>query len=342
MEFKVREALRAGKFTLADFYIIDLIAMGDQEPRVELLRSLLSEARFYGGLKPGQVVRDELLQTGGYGPEVVVIKAGSFLMGSNNGPDNEQPQHRVSIAHGFALGVKELSVAEFRLFIDSSGYRTTAERVGKSSVYDETAGRLTHRKGVNWAYDYTGGQADEDLPVLHVNLLDARAYVQWLSRETKKTYRLPTEAEYEYVARAGGNGTYWWGEGTPGEVVENLTGDRDKSPGYRQWTTFFKKYGDGHWGPAPSGGVNSSHLTHPMGVYDIAGNVSEWVQDCWHHNYVKAPVDGSAWVNPGCDRHVVRGGYWASSPTQCRAAFRISAKAETYGPVVGIRVARDL
>lgn len=79
-----------------------------------------------------------------------------------------------------------------------------------------------------------------------------------------------------------------------------------------------------------------------MGVHDIAGNVSEWTEDCWHENYFRAPVNGSAWINPGCERRVVRGGYWASSPAQCRAAFRISAKAETYGPVVGIRVARDL
>jgi formylglycine-generating enzyme required for sulfatase activity len=79
-----------------------------------------------------------------------------------------------------------------------------------------------------------------------------------------------------------------------------------------------------------------------MGVHDITANVSEWVEDCWHQNYVKAPVDGSAWVNPGCQRRVARGGYWASAPDRTRAAFRISAKPETFGVVVGIRIARDL
>jgi formylglycine-generating enzyme required for sulfatase activity len=79
-----------------------------------------------------------------------------------------------------------------------------------------------------------------------------------------------------------------------------------------------------------------------MGVYDIAGNVSEWTEDCWHQNYIKAPVDGSAWVNPGCNRRVVRGGYWAGSPQRSRAAFRIPAKADAFGPVVGFRIARDL
>jgi len=175
-----------------------------------------------------------------------------------------------------------------------------------------------------------------------VNLHDAHAYVQWLAAETGKSYRLPSEAEYEYVARAAGNGTYWWGEHSPSKVVENLTGSRDKSQGKRSWSTPFKQYGDNYWGPAPAGSLLDAGLVHPMGVYDIAGNVSEWVEDCWHSNYIKAPLNGSAWVNPGCKRTVVRGGYWASAPEQSRAAFRISAKPETYGPVVGIRIARDL
>ena len=149
-------------------------------------------------------------------------------------------------------------------------------------------------------------------------------------------------AEYEYVAKAGGNGTYWWGEGSPPEVVENLTGERDRSPSKREWTTSFKRYGDGHWGPGPAGEINDGKLQHPMGVEDIAGNVSEWTEDCWHQNYVKAPADGSAWVNPGCGQRVVRGGYWASSPDKSRAAYRFPVKADNYGPMIGIRVARDL
>jgi len=346
LERKAIAAMESGEFTLADFYIIDLIALGEQEFRIEPLRVKLTEARFYGGFEPGEIITDELLKTGGHAPELVIVSAGSFLMGSKEGSDgvlaNEKPRHRVTIEHGFALGTREVSVAEFRLFINSSGYRTAAERAGSSSVYDEAAGRLTNRKGVDWQYDYVGRKAEPDLPVLHVNLHDAQAYAQWLSDETGKAYRLPSEAEYEYVARAGGKGTYWWGEGSPAEAVENLTGVHDKSPSNRRWTTYFKKYGDGHWGAAPTASIASGKLTHPMGVYDITGNVSEWTQDCWHQNYMKAPVDGSAWINPGCDRCVVRGGYWASSPAQARAAFRISAKAETYGPVVGIRIARDL
>ena len=346
LERKAITAMDAGNFSLANFYIIDLIALGDQQQRVGSLRVRLEDSRVYGGFKSGQIITDKLLKTDGYAPDLVVISAGSFRMGSKQraegARDHEKPRHRVTFANGFAMGVREVSVAEFRLFIKTSAYLTAAERAGSSSVYGEAAGRLSKRKGINWRHDYLGKKADPDLPVLHVNLHDAHAYVQWLSDETGKTYRLPSEAEYEYVARAGGSGTYWWGEGSPSASVENLTGAYDTSSSNRKWTTSFKKYGDSHWGPAPTGSLVSDDLSHPMGVHDITGNVSEWTEDCWHENYFRAPVDGSAWINPGCDRRVVRGGYWASSPLQCRAAFRISAKAETYGPVVGIRVARDL
>ena len=339
-------AMNSGEFTLADFNIIDLIALGGQEARLETLRPRLEEARIYGGFEPGQAISDDLLKSGGKAPEIIVITPGSFLMGSRRGStgaaDNEKPQHRVTIKRGFGLGIREVSVGEFRLFIESSGYRTTAERSGRSSIYDEAAGRLTKHKGVSWQHDYTGKKAKPDLPVIHVTVLDALAYVQWLASETGKSYRLPSEAEYEYVARAGGKGTYWWGEGSPPVPVENLTGNRDKSPTKRGWTTSFKKYGDGHWGPAPTGSIGKGELVHPMGIYDIAGNVSEWMEDCWHQNYIKAPVDGSAWVNPGCNRRVVRGGYWAGAPQRSRAAFRIPVNADAFGPVVGFRIARDL
>lgn len=346
LENKVMQAMDAGKFSLADFNIIDLIALGGQEDRVQKLRAQLKETRFYGGFEPGQIISDSFVESVGKAPDIIVIPSGSFLMGSGgrmgDAFNNEQPRHRVTIARGFGMGVTEVSVEQFSLFIERSGYRTAAERAGNSTIYDETAGRLSKRDGINWQYDYQGKKAKLDEPVLHVNLFDARAYVQWLAVETGKRYRLPSEAEYEYVARVAGRGTYWWGEGSPGKVVENLTGSRDKSKSKRRWTTPFKKYGDGYWGPAPVGSLQDNELIHPMGVYDIAGNVSEWVEDCWHPNYVKAPVNGTAWVNPGCKRTVARGGYWASAPDHSRAAFRISAKPETLGPVVGIRIARDL
>ena len=342
LEQEAIDAMNSGDFNLANMNIIDLIALGGQETRVAALRARLEEARFYGGFEPGQVIRDDLLKSGGKAPEIVIVPAGNFLMGSREGSENEQPKHRVIIERGFGLGVREVTVEEFRLFIERTGYRTTAERAGKSSIYNEAAGRLNSRDGVSWKNDYTGKAAEPEMPVIHVTAHDADAYVQWLANETGKHYRLPSEAEFEYVARAAGNSTYWWGEGSPAQPVENLTGERDKSPGKREWTTFFKKYGDGHWGPAPAGSISHEDLSHWMGVQDIAGNVSEWTGDCWHQNYVKAPVDGSAWFNPGCSRRVVRGGYWASAPEQSRAAYRIPVNADRHGPVIGFRVARDL
>ena len=336
------DAMDSGNFAMAEFHIIDLIALGGQGELVKSLRERLEEARFYGGFEPGQIISDVFLRSDHRAPDIVVISAGSFLMGSDHESDDahnqEKPRHRVTITRGFGLGVREVTVSEFRLFANRSGYQTAAQEEGSSSVWDEAAGRLTPRDGIYWEHDFKGDEAAPRMPVLHVNWDDAQAYVQWLARETGKRYRLPSEAEYEYVARAGATGDYWWGDNTPRQVVENLAGDRDVSLGNRQWGASFKRYADGHWGPAPTGVL----LANPMGVHDITANVSEWVEDCWHQNYVKAPVDGSAWVNPGCQRRVARGGYWASAPDRTRAAFRISAKPETFGVVVGIRIARDL
>ncbi len=346
LEQRAVKAMNSGNFGMAEFNIIDLIALGGNEERVVALREKLKEARYYGGYVPGQIIQDQLQNSTETAPQVVVISEGSFLMGSRRRSgienDHELPQHRVTLEQGFGLGVKEVTVEEFRLFVQQTEYQTTAEQRGTSFVYDESAGRLARRSGVNWRHDYNGNVAEPDLPVLHISFYDAHAYLQWLSVQTGQTYRLPSEAEYEYVARGGGKSVYWWGDGSPSEVVENLTGERDFSPGKRQWTTFFKKYGDGYWGPGPAGSINQGKLLHPMGVHDIAGNVSEWVEDCWHQNYIKAPVDGSAWVNPGCKQRVVRGGYWSSAPEKTRAAFRFPVKADSYGPVIGFRVARDL
>ncbi len=166
LEQKAIAAIDSGEFTLADLCIIDLIAFGGQELRVESLRARLTEARLYGGFEPGQVIVDELLQAGGTAPEIVVIAAGSYLMGSDGRTgvvyDNEKPQHRVTIERGFGLGVREVSVEEFRRFIESTGYRTAAERSGSSSVFDEAAGRLNNRADINWRYDYRGRKARPD------------------------------------------------------------------------------------------------------------------------------------------------------------------------------------
>jgi formylglycine-generating enzyme required for sulfatase activity len=250
----------------------------------------------------------------------------------------EGPQHRVTFQRGFAIGRTEITVAEFRVFVERTRYRTDAERFGFSMVYDHFSGRLTRSEGVGWQMDYEGRKAKEDEPVIHVSWNDAQAYVRWLKEGTGKPYRLPTEAELEYALRAGKATRYWWGDAAPARVVENLTGEDDISRNKRQWATSFKDYGDRYWGPAPV----ASFEPNPFGLHDIGGNVSEWTMDCWHDTYLRAPIDGSAWVNPGCKLRVIRGGYWASSPDQARAAYRVSAQPEHRDARVGFRIARDL
>lgn len=342
LETQAVSAMDDGRFEQAERALIGLVALGGMDTEVNRLRRRMEEARVYGGLKPGQVIRDHFVGGGGWSPESVIVKAGSFQMGStafeDGREDNEGPQHRVTFRRGFAIGQSEVTVAQFRDFVDKTGYMTDAERHGYSMAYDHYSGRLARRDDISWEQDYEGRDAKDDLPVVHVSFNDALAYVTWLARNTGKPYRLPTEAEFEYAVRAGRVTRFWWGDGSPDRTVENLTGEHDVSKSRRKWEIYFEGYGDRYWGPAPV----MSFETNPFGLYDMGGNVAEWVMDCWHDSYIRAPDDGSAWVNPGCDKHVVRGAYWASSPDQARSAFRLQALTTSRDARVGFRIARDL
>ena len=302
----------------------------------------LRNARLYASLSPGQVIHDRFLDMAGSAPVLVVIPTGEFVMGSpadeNGHSDNEEPQRRVRIDIGFALGKDEVTVGHFREFVRATKYVSDAEKLGGSAVYEETTGRITDRRGMSWQNDYHGERAGANLPVINISWNDASAYLAWLSARTGKHYRLPSEAEFEYAERAGSSARYPWGDGNPDQVVGNFTGEGDRSPSRRSWSSAFPRYSDGYWGPAPIG----SFPADKFGLYDMEGNVSEWVEDCWHDNYVRAPRDSAAWVNPGCERRVVRGGSWGSDPDQVRSAFRTAASADTRSARVGFRVARDL
>jgi len=342
LEVKAVTAMDAGNFADAERALIELIALGNFDELVNQLRRRLEEARVYGGFKPGQILRDHFINQGIWTPETVVVLAGSFQMGSSafedGRADNEGPRHRVTFLRGFAIGRTEVTVKEFRGFVEKTGYKTDAEKHGNSTVYNHYSGRLTEQDGVTWRMNYEGGEALDDEPVVHVSWNDATAYVHWLARGTGKPYRLPSEAEFEYAMRAGSTTKYWWGDGSPPRPLENLTGEHDVSRGRRQWSSFFKGYGDDSWGPAPV----ASYSPNPFGIHDIGGNVGEWVSDCWHDTYLRAPADGSAWLNPGCKLKVVRGGMWTSSPDQARSAFRLSSSPDRRDARVGFRIAKDL
>lgn len=342
LEESAVRAMDAGQFEAAERFLIDLVALGGQDERVNALRRRLEEARVYGGFKPGQIIRDHFMKGGTWAPESVVVLAGSFMMGSTEFDqgrvENEIPQHRVTFRRGFAIGQREVSVEEFRVFVHATRYRTDAQRFKTSTVYDQYSGRLMEKSDVHWEMDYEGKPANPKDPVVHVSWNDANAYVDWLARGTAKAYRLPSEAEFEYALRGGTSTKYWWGNGTPSQVVENLTGDGDSSRGRRRWSVAFPNYSDKFWGPAPV----ASFKPNPYGLYDMGGNVGEWVRDCWHDSYVRAPLDGSAWINPGCNDRVIRGGYWASSPENTRAPYRLHAKPDYRDSRTGFRIARDL
>ncbi|MCR6661937.1 MAG: formylglycine-generating enzyme family protein [Luteimonas sp.] len=311
------------------------------EPAAIELRERIDLAVHYGLYGPGQVFTDAL-DGGGRGPQMAVVPHGAFTMGSPPGEpdssDNERPQRPIRFNRGFALSIHEVTVGEFRRFIAATGHQTRAERRGYSMAYDERSNNFVRRSRVDWRSDYRGMPAGDDLPVLHVSARDAEAYADWLATQTRQRYRLPSEAEFEYALRAGGQERYPWGSGMPPQGVANTTGALDRSLGGRQWANAFAGYEDGYWGPAPVG----NFTPNAWGLHDLAGNVSEWVADCWHDNYRRAPQDGSAWVNPGCRDQVIRGGSWSSSPAQTRSAWRAPAQVDTTNAKVGFRVARDL
>ena len=248
------------------------------------------------------------------------------------------PQHRVTLARGFAIARTEISVGEFREFVRASGYVPDSTRLGGASVYDERSGALRDDANASWQDDYAGRKAGDNLPVVNISWNDAVAYAKWLSERTGKQYRLPSEAEFEYALRGGATSRYWWGDAAPDQKVENLTGSGDRSRSGRRWSNAFRGYRDGYWGPAPV----MSFAANPFGLYDMDGNVSEWVADCWHDNYIRAPDDGSAWINPGCRVHVLRGGSWGSSPDQVTSAYRQGADGDVRSGRVGFRVVREL
>lgn len=339
---QARSALDARNLGLAQRLAAQARALQPDLEGLEAFGQQLTNARLYASYKPGQVFADRFVDQPGQAPAMVVVPAGSFQMGAAHGEEDhteaELPPHRVTLAKGFAVSRSEVSVGQFREFVRASGYQPDSVKLGGASVYDERSGSLRDDAQATWEDDYVGRPAADDLPVVNVSWRDAKAYADWLGQRTGKRYRLPSESEFEYALRAGTQTRYWWGNQAPTRTVENVTGSSDRSSSGRRWSNAFASYRDGYWGPAPV----MSFSANPFGLYDIDGNVSEWVADCWHDTYLRAPVDGSAWINPGCSIRVVRGGSWGSSPEQVRSAYRQGADGAVRSARVGFRVVREL
>jgi len=310
-------------------------------PEVIALAVRIDDVLHYGRFKPRQIFNDAWAMST-LAPEMVVVPYGQFEMGAQPGTSAaspvELPRHTVKFKRGFAIARNEITVGQFRQFIESSGYQTRANSRGWSLIFDEKGGSMTKRNSIDWRHDHLGRIAKDELPVVHVNLQDASAYAKWLSSKTGESYRLPSEAEFEYVLRADRDSLYPWGNEAPKKVVANLAGAGDKSTQSRSWGNAIAGYRDFHWGAA----AVRSFPEESWGTYDMSGNVEEWVHDCWHDSYQRAPIDGSAWVNPGCKMGVTRGASWASSLNEARVSFRTPILLKTHNARIGFRVVRAL
>lgn len=339
---QARSALDAGNIELAQQLATQAQQISPDVAGIDDFNERLTNARLYASYKPGQVFADRFVDSTGQAPAMVVIPTGKFLMGSPDGERghdaNESPVHEVQVDKGFAMARSSVTIGQFRDFVRSSGYVPQSQSLHGGSVYDEASGGLRDDGDATWEDDYLGRPGQERLPVVNVSWNDAKAYADWLSQRTGKKYRLASEAEFEYALRAGTTTRYWWGDGTPTSHVENLTGGNDRSSSGRRWSNAFGGYKDGYWGPAPV----MSFSANSFGLYDMGGNVSQWTADCWHDNYIRAPRDAQAWVNPGCNRRVIRGGSWGSAPDMVRSAYRQGASADVRSARVGFRVVREL
>lgn len=265
-------------------------------------------------------------------PEMVVIPAGSFDMGSPDSEegrdDDEGPVHRVKVA-AFALGRTEITRAQFLAFVKQTKY------VAGDKCWMFEDGRFSEREG-DWRKP--GFPQDYRHPVTCIGWNDARAYALWMSGKTGKQYRLPTEAEWEYAARGNTGSSRYWGD-NPDEACKyaNVTDAtaKEQIPGALAWLAH--NCTDSFAYTAPTGHFKAN----AFGLKDMLGNVWEWTEDSYYDSYDDAPADGGAWQGDGKKR-VLRGGSWNSDPQNVRAAIRFSNKPALRFSIFGFRLARTL
>lgn len=253
----------------------------------------LNLARF--DVTPGRAFSDPL-RSGGQGPEVVVVGAGAFQMGDTAGAGaaDEQPVHRVQLQVPFAIGRREVSRAE-------------------------------------WQRQF--GDIDNQLPMTNVSREQIAQYLGWLSAQTGSRYRLPTEAEWEYAARAGGDARFGATNSAADLCRYGNVADATLKTTYNDWQSV--SCDDAYVQLAPVG----SFAPNAFGLFDTIGNASEWVADCWHSDYQGAPDDGRAW-GENCASWVARGGAWDNDADSVRVSFR--APAGRKNSKRGFRILREL
>ena len=274
-------------------------------------------------------------------PEMVVVPAGRFLMGS---PPQEQgrrsregPQRTVLIDSAFAVGKYEVTRAEFAAFLHEV---PPDERRQACMAWDTAAANFRRNAGARDAHT-PGYLQRDDHPVVCVSWNEAQAYAQWLSRKTGQRYRLLSEAEWEYAARAGSTTSRPWGD-DPAQSCRhaNLADEtfaREIARLGRQGSPGWHACRDGHAYTAPVGRLAANRF----GLHDMIGNAWEWVEDCWNESHAGAPA-GSGPRRGDCARRVYRGGAWRSYPSFGRSAERSETGAGERHALIGLRVARAL
>jgi formylglycine-generating enzyme required for sulfatase activity len=255
---------------------------------------------------------------------MVLIPAGEFMMGSpEREPERyaqEGPQHRVKIGRPFALGKLKVTRDQFDAFVRETNYS-----IG-DSCYTIESGQVEERVGRS--FRNPGFVQENNHPAVCVNWDDAKAYVAWLTKKTGKNYRLPSESEWEYAARAGTTTPFWWGTSIITDQA-NYDGSTVYAGGIkgenREKTVAADDFKPNAWG-----------------LYQVHGNAFEWVEDCWNDSYTNAPADDAVMLAGDCARRVRRAGAWNYPAATLRSAYRDSRPASTRGSNLSLRVARTV
>ncbi|MEO1199296.1 MAG: SUMF1/EgtB/PvdO family nonheme iron enzyme [Pseudomonadota bacterium] len=280
-------------------------------------------------LAPGTVFRDCDVC-----PQMVVVPAGQGVVGASledirDGAAGDQtPQHGVVIPRPFAVSIAEITVAEYRALAATSSLPPP----DTCNVFVE--GQLGSRAG--YSYENPGTPARDTDPATCVSWQDAQHYAEWLAEQTGLPYRLLSEAEWEYAARAGSETRFSFGDDLEDICTHYNTADESAGADHPGWQT--APCNDGHAGIAPVGSL----APNAFGLYDMIGNAWEWTADCWNETYNSAPIDGSAWLEGDCDRRVVRGGGWDIPPRDVRSSLRGKLPTDFHHGFYGFRVARDM
>jgi formylglycine-generating enzyme required for sulfatase activity len=271
-------------------------------------------------------------------PEMVAVPAGRFMMGATaddpgrDAAGREEPRHEVVIAHPFAVGRFEVLRGEWAEFVRATGL---GDPEG-CNIHQATVPRWPTVKGLNW-HDPGFAQSDRD-PAVCMSWNEARAYVAWLSRKTGRHYRLLSEAEWEYAARAGTTSPHFWGERPEDACLYANGSDMTRKQSHPEWNAD-QPCRDGFVDTSPAG----SFRPNAFGLYDMLGNVAEMTEDCRSDDYAGAPADGSPREDGNCRYRINRGDTWTSTPGDLRSAARgYDDAALTRVVDLGFRVARDM